>query len=181
MTTDQVLLAVIGFGSAALGAVVGGIFVLVAARGQWKNDRQEAIRHASRESARRLLAALVPLEGAFATLLGGQGVDAVELTTIFNAFSGVTTTELPFITEDQVAGRVLAHVQLCWPLIRMAPTATPPRPVLEAVRRHADAVTEVLEAHIRGAPLPPYRPLPMDTTGRIDIQALIAWPGQGTS
>jgi len=181
MTADQMLAGVIGFGSAILGAVVGGIFVLVAARGQWKNDRQGTVRQASRESARRLLAALVPLEGTFATLLGGQRVVAAELNTIFNAFSGVTTAELPFITDDQVARRVLAHVQPCWPLIRMAPTAPPPRPVLEAVRRHADAVTEALEAHIRGAPLLAYRPLPMDTTGRIDIHALIAWPGQGTA
>src|SRR5258708_34629524 len=99
------LAAVIGFGSAILGAVGGGIFVLVAARGQWKNDRQEAVRQASRESARRLLAALVPLEGAFATLLVGQGVGVGDRNTIFNAFSAVTTADLRFITYAQRALR----------------------------------------------------------------------------
>lgn len=65
MTPDQVEQAIIGFGSAIIGAVVGGFFVVYAVRAQWKRDHTEG----SRQAARRVLAALVPLEGVFATLL----------------------------------------------------------------------------------------------------------------
>jgi hypothetical protein len=46
-----------------------------------------------------------------------------------------------------------------------------PKDIMEAVRRHADAVTEALEAHIRGADLPLYRPLPKKPSGILDLSA----------
>ncbi len=175
MTTDQIELAVIGFGSAIVGAIVGGFFVLYAARGQWKADRRET----SRQAARRIIAALVPLEGVFATLLAGHSILTADAAATFNTFSAATTTELPFIADDQVCARVLAHVRLCGSLLHIAPTAPPPKPVLAAVRRHADAVTEALEAHIREKPLPSYTPLPLNPSGAPDVKALMAWPGKG--
>lgn len=56
--------AIIGFGSALIGAVVGGMFVLLGARGQWKRDRLAR----AHQAAQRILVALVPLEGVFVTL-----------------------------------------------------------------------------------------------------------------
>lgn len=67
-------------------------------------------------------------------------------------------------------------MQLCGPLIRIAPTAPSPKPVLEAIRRHADAVTEAVEAHIRDQPLRTYVPLPVNASGAIDVRALTPWP-----
>lgn len=176
MTADQIEQAAIGFGSAIIGAVVGGLFVLYGARSQWKRDRREA----SRQAARRILAALVQLEGVFATLLAGQRIPTAEAAATFNTFSAATTTELPFIADDQVCARVLAHVQLCGPLIRAASATPLPKGVLEAARRHADAVTEALEAHIREAALPSYTPLPTNASGAMDdVRALMSWPGKG--
>ncbi len=98
MTAEQIEQAVIGFGSAIIGAIVGGLFVLYAVRAQWKRDRREA----SRQAARRILAALVPLEGVFATLLAGQSIPTADAAAAFNTFSTATTTELPFIADDHV-------------------------------------------------------------------------------
>jgi len=178
MSTDQIEQAVIGFGSAIIGAIVGGLFVLYAARGQWRRDKRET----SRQAARRVLAALVPLEGVFATLLAGQSIPNAEAAATLNTFSAATTTELPFITDDQVCARVLAHVQLCWPLLLFQITASappPPRDVYQAVRRHANAVVEALEAHIRERPLPRYVPLPQNASGAPDLSALVSWPSNG--
>jgi len=175
MTTDQIEQAVIGFGSAIIGAIVGGFFVLYAARAQWKRDKRDA----SHQAARRILAVLAPLEGVFATWLAGQSISAAEAATTFNTFSAATTTELPFIVDDQVCVRVLAHLELCGPLIQIAAAKLPPADVLRAVRRHADAVVEALEAHIRDKPLPSYVPLPLNPSGAPDVKALISWPGKG--
>ncbi len=180
MTPEQIEQALIGFGSAIVGAVVGGLFVVAAARGQWRHDRREAARQASRESARRILATVVQLEGVFATLIAGEQVPTADAAATFNSFSATTTTDLPFITDDEVCRRVLAHVELCGPLIHFASTTTSvPREIWEAVRRHADAVTAALEAHIRDAVLPTYRPLPKETSGIIDLSGLRSWPGPG--
>jgi hypothetical protein len=174
LTPDQVEQAIIGLGGAIIGAVGGGLFVVYAVRAQWKRDRTEG----SRQAARRVLAALVPLEGVFATLLADHRVGIADAATAFNTFSTAATTELPFITDDQARSRVSAHVELCHFLISVAATSPPPRPVLEAVRRHADAITEALDAHIRGTPLPRYTRIPTNSLGVPDVAALIAWPGQ---
>jgi hypothetical protein len=173
---DQIQQAIIGFGSAIIGAIVGGVFVFVAARGQWRADREEAAHQASREAARRIVATLVQLEGVFASLLDGLSVPTADAAATFNTFSAATTTELPFITDDQVCQRVLAHVELCWPMIRVASATPTPPQVWAAARRHADSVTEALEAHIRGAQLPSYKSLPKNPSGGIDVRALMSWP-----
>jgi hypothetical protein len=112
-------------------------------------------------------------------LIDGQSVPTTDAAATFNTFSAATTTELPFITNDQVCRRVLAHVELCWPLIRVASTTPTPTQVWAAARRHADAVTEAIEAHIRGAQLPPYKPLPKSPSGSIDARALVSWRADG--
>ena len=80
MTTDQREQAFIGFGSAIIGAVVGGLFVLYATRSQWKRDRGEV----SRQAAARVLTPLAHLEGVFATVLSGQGISLADAAAAFN-------------------------------------------------------------------------------------------------
>ena len=80
MTTDQREQAFIGFGSAIIGAVVGGLFVLYATRSQWKRDRGEV----SRQAAARVLTPLANLEGVFATVLSGQGISLADAAAAFN-------------------------------------------------------------------------------------------------
>lgn len=159
--------AAIGFGGALIGAVVGGAFVVMASRGQWKHDRLET----SRIAAGRLLGALFQVEAVFATLLQGGPVAADDAAQRFNSFSQSANAELPFVLDREVGSRVLAHVNLCWTVLRVAPNLTMPAELTAAVRRHADAVTDALQAHIQGARLPDYTPLPMD-----DLRAIIAWP-----
>lgn len=57
LTADQITQAIIGAGSAILGAIVGGAFVLFGARGQWKRDRQAT----ARQAAQRIIASLAQL------------------------------------------------------------------------------------------------------------------------
>ena len=156
-----------------MGAVAGGLFVLRAATTQWKRDKRET----SRQAARRLLASLASIEGVFATWVAGQQLDSEVAGSAFNGFSSATVTELPFIEDDEVCARVREHVLLSYLVFRTAPNRPLPKNLLEAVRRHADAVTEALEAYIRESPLPSYRPIPKTSSGAPDIAALLSWPG----
>lgn len=175
MTSDQIEQAVIGFGSAVLGAIIGGAFVLRAARDQWAHDREANRTDASRQSARRLIVELAQLEGAVATWVA-TGIERDKLATAFNAFSTAAVADLPFITDDNVSSRVNAHIELAHSVVRVASTMVVPKEMLEAVRRHADAVTESLEAHIRHQPLPDYKPLPRTEDGVLDASVVMAWP-----
>lgn len=172
LTADQITQAIIGAGSAIIGAFVGGVFVLLGARAQWKRDRQAT----SHQAAQRILVALAPLEGLFATLGAGIAVTREDAASAVNTFSTATVSELPFIPNDRVTARVLAHQRLCYDVINVGlQTATPPE-AFELVRRHADAVTLCLHAYIRGEPLPDYRALPTKPSGALDAEALLKWP-----
>lgn len=161
----------IGFAGAIIGAIVGGLFVQGATRRQWKRDRRD-------QAGRRLLDSLFQLEGVFATWLAGESLSIAEVANAFNSFSSAWTTELPFIEDDRVRTRVREHVGLCHPLLMIAKdmSSAPPKAIIEAVRRHAELVIETLQAHVSGASLPPYPPLPRTKGGIVDLDGLIAWP-----
>jgi hypothetical protein len=178
MTADQIVAAMIGFGAAVVGAVVGGMFALGAGRSQRRGDVRLAREEASRQAAKALIAALFELEGVVVTLMGGGAVAAAEAAATFNRFSGAAIAELPFIDDDQVRSRVNAHLGLGAQLLQAGTAVSLPRNVLDAVRRHADAVTETLEAYIKRAPLPSYQALMLTGEGGIDLDALLKWPGR---
>jgi hypothetical protein len=51
---------------------------------------------------------LVPLEGVFATLLAGRSIPVADAAATFNTFSAATSTELPFIADDEVCAALRA-------------------------------------------------------------------------
>jgi hypothetical protein len=173
MTPDQIEQAIIGFGSAIIGAIVGGSFVLHAARTQERRDEKEA----SRQAAKRILTVLGLVEGVLATWKAGQVLPQGEAATAFNTFSTATVADLPFILDEQLCERVRAHIELCAPLIGLGSEGKrlPPK-IIDATRRHTDAVIEALQAHIRGKNLPAYKPLPKSHAGTVDLEQLVTWP-----
>lgn len=173
LTADQIDQAIIGFGSAVIGALVGGVFVLLGARGQWTRDRKAT----AHQAAQRILVSLVPLEGVFATLGGGADVNQADAASAFNNFSTATVSDLPFIPDDRLTARVLAHRELCFDIIQVGLQTVTPSQAVEVVRRHSDAVTRSLHAYIRGQKLPADQPLPRKPSGVIDPMALLSWAG----
>lgn len=107
----------------------------------------------------------------------GDAVSQRDAAAAFNAFSTATLTELPFIPDERVTERVMAHQLLCFDIIQVGLTTVTVSEAVEVVRRHTDAVTKCLHAYIRGHKLPEYKPLPMKASGVIDPAALLSWTG----
>lgn len=164
--------AVIGFGSAVIGGVVAGGFALLAGRQQGRRDTRRARLDRSHQAAQRLLAALVLVEGTVSEWRDRPNVE--QLLSAINAFSVTVSSETAMLTDDDVAARTRAHLELAyWIALGAArtPGSSPPLVVLsETLRRHADVLSASLEAHIRSRPLPNYVDLPM-----ANVAALIAW------
>jgi hypothetical protein len=168
-TTPLWLQALIGFGGALIGALVGGSFVIWAGTIQWRRDRLAAKADRSQSAAQSLLRALASLEGAVVQWTWDHQADS--LASGFNAFSITTNAEAPMLTDEQVSTRLHNHVDFVFRFTGIASSARlKPDPLVPALRLHADAVTDALTAHVRGQPLPPYKAPPLE-----DVQGILDW------
>ena len=108
IANGQVEQAAIAAGSALLGAVVGGLFALLAGRQQ----RNHALTSRSHEAAARLLTTLAALSEAVASweMIG----DVAPLAPAVNTFTAATVAELPLLRDREVSRRVRNHVQFAF-------------------------------------------------------------------
>lgn len=162
----------IGAGGSVVGGAVVGWFTIVAARGQWKRDRDraDARLERSRQAAISIAESVASMEEALVAWSAGQSSVAA-LRAAFNAFSRTAAVQSIALTESTLRNRVRRHVELLARIATLSETAAGSvGGLVPTARRHADAVIEALDAHYNGAALPTYRPLPLN-----DAAGLITW------
>ena len=175
MTTPLWLQALIGFGGAVIGALIGGSFVVWAGSLQWRRDRRDARIERSQAAAKMILGRLMVL--AYAMTAWFESHDTPELSRAKDDFIITAIPEVPTLSDDRVGKMVAMHMDFAAHLVRVASSTALPGHAAEntvklamAWRLHAATLAAALTAHIRGDPLAPYR-VP-DLT---DDSALIAW------
>lgn len=160
---SQVLIA---FG----GAILGGLFVLAGGWIQGERDQKQRTREMSQSASKRILMSLAELEGAIVEGVALKQLDGIRSS--FNNFSLITTSEAPFITDNELISRIRNHIELMYGLVSVA--AQGAVFVADAARKHSGMVTESLEAHIRKDQLPPYKKPPLR-----NAVELLAWATEG--
>jgi hypothetical protein len=174
---DAIVQAAIAGGSAVLGGLVGGWLTVRAAREQWRHDAQAANMERSHFASQRLLIATAQPEAALVTWRANHDVELLKAA--FNSFSATSMAGVPFVPYGAVATRVRAHNEFGFRFVSFVTSrGGAAAPLVESFRRHADAVTDTLEAHIQGRRLPTYpcryRTLPPSLRG----QAILPTPVQ---
>lgn len=93
-----------------------------------------------------------------------------------NDFAQAITPKLTWLTDSELQERVVNHRSLGVAVgVGGTPNVmrVPPPGLVDALRRHAEALLEALDAHINGKPLPAYSKPPLG-----NIKELIDWGGE---
>jgi gas vesicle protein len=174
VTESAWVTAAIATGSALLGAVVGGLIAASAGRQLAERAESRERLRRSHEAAAELLDAVYRLsrEVIEATAKASPAQLAVAANNFFQSIG----RPLASISDAALIGRITNHRSFTVAIgIGGTPAVSmiPPQGLLDAFRRHSEALMDSLDAYIQERPLPPYEPPPL--TPPVVLADLMAW------
>ena len=147
--------AVISIGSAVIGGVIVGAASLFVANRQACASRIEASHDRSVTAAQRAAEALIAFESA--VVVWQADADVAALRQAFNGMSIALGAERLAILDSDVRHRLDTHIAFAARCAEIALKNAPATALMiEAFRRHSDAVQDALGAHIRDETMPAY-------------------------
>jgi hypothetical protein len=151
------------------GFIIGGWFVLVAGKQQYKRDLEATRTDRSHMAAIAIAGEALRMQDAVDVWRTSH--DANALSTAQAAYSRAAIVQVLAITDPDVIDRVADHTVLTRRLADAARTGGPAANDLAlTLDRHSDALVMLLNAHVRGWQLPTYPRLPLS-----DPKAMRSW------
>jgi hypothetical protein len=163
MAPDLLLAALIGAGGSLIGGVVGGGFVLLAGRQQFKATRLDR----SHQAALTVLSQAGAMHTA--VMAWSRNPDAQALFGAFKTFGQGATTQIAVISDGSVGACLKDYADLIDKILEIAGQENAPN-LDEAENRQYWTLINAISAHVHGDKPATYEPPPLD-----DLTALHNW------